>query len=444
MTIISFSHLRWQNRILAFCLLSIFSFIPIQHRFKGIMHSLSKSLIPSDLSLPSYFSKSIHLYLTDPFLLILIALLFYLRTPLRSFFWEGPSKILSLLFLTCFASLFFSTTAHYPLHYIKLLHVSLSFLLFNALVTLRHRLPSLPILFSLALTLGGLLESLLALFQYFHQAPVGLSLLGELDLSRFAFPNLSKQLWLFAPITDAEKLFRASGTFSHPNILGAFLFSSLFTTYHLYLNTTKRFFLITLFPQVAALCVCFSRSAMIAFFLATLFFSYKLFRQRHPKIFPLLITLLSALLVSLLLFLPPLIARGGLFYPTQTTQGADSERIQYMKMALEMIKEHPLLGVGFNHFQLVSTPFYETMPGHFFHSKVHNIYLLIAAETGLIGCALFLWFLFKILRASASLVFLSCFLGLLFIGCCDFFLLDTSPGRLLFFSIAALLYKKTA
>ena len=80
------------------------------------------------------------------------------------------------------------------------------------------------------------------------------------------------------------------------------------------------------------------------------------------------------------------------------------------------------------------------------HQPVHNIYLLVAAETGILGFAVFILFLGFIAntvwrkglnKISATLfTILSAFL---FIGFFDHYLLTIQQGRLLFFLVAGLL-----
>jgi putative inorganic carbon (hco3(-)) transporter len=73
-------------------------------------------------------------------------------------------------------------------------------------------------------------------------------------------------------------------------------------------------------------------------------------------------------------------------------------RLNLMQSAFEMIKSHPLLGIGINNYARVMddyVPFFLTQERWI----VHNHYLLVAAETGLLGFGCFLVLLF-ILFAS--------------------------------------------
>jgi O-antigen ligase len=82
----------------------------------------------------------------------------------------------------------------------------------------------------------------------------------------------------------------------------------------------------------------------------------------------------------------------------------DHERVTYKRAAAEMLADHPM-GVGANHFTIVAN-----LGGYFTHvgefwgagraSNVHNVYWLVAAETGYIGLVAFVPFLISPLIAA--------------------------------------------
>jgi putative inorganic carbon (hco3(-)) transporter len=77
--------------------------------------------------------------------------------------------------------------------------------------------------------------------------------------------------------------------------------------------------------------------------------------------------------------------------------GSARARVPLMVTALEIIGDHPQLGVGVNSY-VAALPRYEsTFPGEWLYT-VHNRYLLVAAETGVGGLIAFLWFLAVTLR----------------------------------------------
>jgi hypothetical protein len=72
-------------------------------------------------------------------------------------------------------------------------------------------------------------------------------------------------------------------------------------------------------------------------------------------------------------------------------------RVPLMVTAFEIIGDNPVLGVGANNFTAVLGD-YASRHQHDFLYTVHNQYLLVWAETGLVGLAAFLWFLFATLH----------------------------------------------
>ncbi len=68
-------------------------------------------------------------------------------------------------------------------------------------------------------------------------------------------------------------------------------------------------------------------------------------------------------------------------------QEQEANRSMQAQEAIELIKQKPILGVGYKNDIFYSSTIF-----------VHNNYLLIAAETGLIGLGFFLWFLFEFWR----------------------------------------------
>jgi putative inorganic carbon (hco3(-)) transporter len=82
---------------------------------------------------------------------------------------------------------------------------------------------------------------------------------------------------------------------------------------------------------------------------------------------------------------------------TADDAGSARGRVPLMVTALEIIGDHPELGVGVNNY-VAALPRYEsTFAGEWLYT-VHNRYLLVAAETGLGGLIAFLWFLAVTLR----------------------------------------------
>lgn len=82
----------------------------------------------------------------------------------------------------------------------------------------------------------------------------------------------------------------------------------------------------------------------------------------------------------------------------------DSERLRFKEAAAQMLADHPM-GVGANHFNMVANiGGYFTRVGELWGagraSNVHNVYWLVAAETGYIGLIAFVAFLLPPLIAA--------------------------------------------
>jgi putative inorganic carbon (HCO3(-)) transporter len=77
--------------------------------------------------------------------------------------------------------------------------------------------------------------------------------------------------------------------------------------------------------------------------------------------------------------------------------GAAHARVPLMATAFRIIGDHPMLGVGVNNYT-AALPDYAPRHQDEFLYTVHNQYLLVWAETGLAGLAVFMWFLITTIR----------------------------------------------
>jgi O-antigen ligase len=82
-------------------------------------------------------------------------------------------------------------------------------------------------------------------------------------------------------------------------------------------------------------------------------------------------------------------------------QGSARARVPLMQIAGQMIKDHPYLGVGANNCSKVALDYAgrAAYRAEWFYT-VHNKYLLVWVETGLLGLAAYVTFLFSTLRTG--------------------------------------------
>ncbi len=432
------------EKLQTWILLALFFILPFQKK----CGKLRLSHLATPPNAPEFFSTKMHFYLLDILVLSFAILCLYQRRhTLKHFFLNGPAKYLTILFLIAVLSVLQSTTASFAISYYRLFQFLIPALLFCSILDFCSSI-SLPSFFRKlcwVILATALIQSTIGILQFFTQSDLGLKSLGEHDMGVAGFTMNN------APV------FRCGGTFAHPNIFGGFLFFSLLITYYLFCTEKKRLLLAAcLLIQSIALLFSFSRAAIFAYLLASfIWFAIALFHtfsfqkpldSQGKSVIALTLTIFSITLLSSIIFYPQIASRGGMVNYTATTSGPDKERIVYQKMAWEMFKDHPILGVGFNNFQLFSPSYAPKSYPFSLHSKVHNSYLLILSEMGICGLAAFLLFLFALIKNALrsitlqSATLLSILIGFLFISGCDFYLWDLQNMKILFFASAAFLW----
>ena len=83
-------------------------------------------------------------------------------------------------------------------------------------------------------------------------------------------------------------------------------------------------------------------------------------------------------------------------------EGSYAVRIPMWKVAINVIKAHPITGVGLNNYTLVHQRYDHTYE-HIsltFPAPVHNLFLLYAAETGIPSLIFFLWFISEMVKGA--------------------------------------------
>ena len=165
---------------------------------------------------------------------------------------------------------------------------------------------------------------------------------------------------------------------------------------------SKSFFLIVLSSSLLAILLLFSRAAIIA--LIIVFISLMLLvvinRSRLYVTNFLLICLASSFSFFSYDFInekntSDLIVER---FSTVTNPGADesvNERLNFYKIAINDIKTYPVLGVGIGNWKLTSIQrANKFLDGYRVPFRVHNDFLEVAAEIGIIGGLLFAYFIF--------------------------------------------------
>lgn len=237
---------------------------------------------------------------------------------------------------------------------------------------------------------SALFQAFVAIFQFKFFKSLGLWWLGEPVVDVF-----TKNVGWFR--VDDLTFLRSFGTLPHANILAAFLVLGLLAFYYFYLrNKHKLLSAIGILFILFALAFTFSRSGWITAVVTTLLFLvWGLFNKiyRHQTLG--LVFVLFATTCLIFNFFGWLISpRAHL----SVSEPSVSYRWIYDLIGLEIIKDAPLgVGIGNQLLYGVENGFYQKH--NIFESKdwqpIHNIYLLIASEIGILGLLAFLIFLLK-------------------------------------------------
>jgi O-antigen ligase len=90
--------------------------------------------------------------------------------------------------------------------------------------------------------------------------------------------------------------------------------------------------------------------------------------------------------------------------PALTQADTNAGRIAIYAANLDIVHDHPILGLGFGRYQRVAGPYYDRHPLADRRSHAHNNFLQIAAESGLVGLAAFTLLFVTALRFGAETV----------------------------------------
>jgi len=288
---------------------------------------------------------------------------------------------------------------------------------------------------------GGVFQALIALRQFAQQGSLGLRWLTESPLG-------SEINGVAKIVVENLTFIRPYGSLPHPNVLAVFLFVSIFFVYYLWLRRKHSFFvncslIVIYFLLFFALLLTFSRIIIFVFLLSSLIYLIFSFWQARrddkelsKKIFGLFLLLIVLCLVFFVLARPEASARLSFSLEDQSV----TLRQFYNQASFSLIHDSPWQGVGLGNFVWEMK---EALPllNDWVHQPVHNIYLLISSEVGLIGLIVFLMFLYRLLRQSKKenyILFIIVFC-LFFIGLFDHFLWTLQQGQLMFWLILGLL-----
>ena len=256
------------------------------------------------------------------------------------------------------------------------------------------------------LLIGLLLQSTLMLAQWVTQRSLGLQWLGEWHYTIYT-PGIAKI------IHNGQEHLRAYGTFAHPNIaagvlvLGLVMLTWIFV-YQLKVGQSNKQLLwqphssmviykilnfkaawLTVIAVLSiAMIVAFSRTAWLVAMVGLIAVAIQLPRKHLHRV-PIKVWwgIVVGIMVTSLLLGPLVITR---FQSLDSTDRLSVERrVQLNEVAINQIEQKPWFGVTINNFIPQLTEYGPLYGVGIWREPVHNLWLLIATEAGMVG--LFVW-----------------------------------------------------
>jgi O-antigen ligase len=391
----------------------------------------------------------ISLYLSHLLLLVILIVFFSykLRRPGQeekiTWLW-GALIGLELMIL---ASFFFApdqTLAFY--HYILFLTgISLFYLLREGQAVAGYEdglLDQVKIIYSLLASL--FLQAVLGIYQFLQQFTPVFKYLGLAS-------HDSSSVGTAVVETASGRWLRAYGGMDHPNIFGGALAISLILA--AYLLAKKKvirsnreiieslFLFIFYFVALFALFFTFSRAAWLALVLGLLVLLLTLIIKKDYWVLGRFIVLLCFSLVMIFAVAFPYrdLVAVRVSDDTRLEQKSLQERQDYLIQARDLIKNNWLFGVGVGNYTVALAEQESTSRNIWAYQPVHNVFLLLWAQSGTLALIFFCFFLFLLKKDRRTILAWTIFIVLLVLMLADHWLLSLPFGLLFLFLVLGLL-----
>lgn len=283
--------------------------------------------------------------------------------------------------LACLLSMINTTAGGYSFYQVMQMMTIFTLYFFVAANSLTSRQDLEQVVRFLMISL--LFQSLLSIFQF--QTAIDLNLRTGSEVSF---------------MTVGEGRVRSYGTIGRPNAFGGYIVPLILMAQVMIMSGVERrrgLVWLALVLGVVALVFSFSRGAWVSFAAANLFLTALALRRGLAWVRRLF---LAQAAVALVIFPFLLLILERLF---GYDAGAAWSRWPLMKLAWNMIQDHPILGVGVNTFLNVAHRYITPDIAGAWVGEVHNMYLLVFAEAGVVGLAAFLWLMGAFYREASRL-----------------------------------------
>lgn len=238
------------------------------------------------------------------------------------------------------------------------------------------------------ISISVLLELFLCLLQIKFNGPLGLSILGEGS-------------WT-GQIRSGVNLPIVSGTFVHPGPLSLFFliaFCFLFP-YILQRASTNIVQMLGFIASIIGIILTFSRTSLLILLLMILLITGMLFHKKKYSIIKMVLLIIFIFIVIIISYHTILSRFESL---GSQTDNQFNNRLVHFLLAWEYIKKSPIIGYGLNNWEYITSSLgisYLGLDSFFYENPVHNIYLLLWFEGGILLLGTFLGlYVFSLIKA---------------------------------------------
>lgn len=199
---------------------------------------------------------------------------------------------------------------------------------------------------------------------------------------------------------------RIDSTFNKATQTGVYLTGAtlLNLAFLLFRKTSSRLALVgssfLLFVNLSCLIINGTRAAWLGFLAGAFFLLFLALKNNKLISFKqLIVVFVIVVLAALLIDLGWVLERFASI--TDLSDSSNQQRIMMLLGGLEMIKDHPLIGVGTGQFRFVYENY--SLPGALMFTHLHCFYLHLLVEIGLIGFFVFLTLVYKVLKTGINM-----------------------------------------
>jgi hypothetical protein len=330
-----------------------------------------------------------------------------------------------LLFVICF--LLFNAIFVSANKWLALYKLAKIFQLFSIFIVIYNIKPDKKWML-LILSIGIFMSSTVAIWQFILQRSIGglLYYLGERDFYATSPGIAATYFW-------GKLILRPYSTFPHPNVLGGYLV--IIGTYIIseikYIKKGLRFVLqlligVSFVSAVMALILTFSRLSYVVFltgiFVMFVNTKYKPIKITENTKYLILIFLYLLILFSIFIFM---------FLPENGQ--SFTERKDLINIALKIISSGPFFGIGLNNYIIHVKDKIVYIKELYFLQPVHNVFLLVASETGIAGLLMLIFICWKLMVRYIKInkIYPVLFIQLLIIGLFDHYLYTLQQGMMI-------------